>query len=166
MNRFPFLFFLLLIAQTIEAPAQHSSVPLDVMTTTVSEQSLDKVPLKISIPGDFHSKYVEFGVMESESGEILFTGTPYDSVRVQIPSNQPVTNQFGDTARLENLKLMYGETKEISAMDVMSPAGCSTLTIPKTGRLYIRLGATLTADEALRGIYTTQVPLSCDQSLP
>ena len=162
MIRFLIFLALLLLFQAVDSTAQHKEVHLDVMTTAVSEQSLDSVPVKVSIPDGLNTLSIKFDLMGQESGKVLFTGTPYDTVRVQVPSRKALTNQFGTRASLRDLSLMHGESNDISAMEVLSPAGCTTLTVPRTGRLHLRLGAILESDQPLKGIYTTRLPLSCD----
>lgn len=150
-------FFLLTIHQV--CPAQ--SVPLDIMATAVSQPSMDSVPLKVSVPRGMRSSELIFPVSEEESGVLFITGTPYDSLHIQVPDAITVLNQYDEGGELKNFQLKYGSSKNMSAMEAVSPAGCVSLQVPETGRIHIRLGGRLVSDEKLRGIYTGSIRLNC-----
>lgn len=155
-------FFLLFFLQKTgpAQPVQHT-VPLEVMKVAMTRSSMDSVPLKLSVPDDTRSPELTFSVLEEESGEIFITGTPYDSIQVQVPAGTPIHNQYGEQAELQDFQLMYGTVHNVSAMDVVSPAGCVTLQLPESGRINIRLGGRLVSDDNLRGIYTGSIHLDC-----
>lgn len=156
-------FFVVLFLQQL-CPAQpvQQTVPLDIMTTAVSRSSMDSVPLKVSVPDDIHLSELTFPISNEESGKIFITGTPYDSIQVQVPTDISVSNQHGEKAVLQEFQLMYGSYEDLSAMEVISPAGCVTLQIPETGRIDMMLGGTLFSEYNLKGIYTGTFSFECN----
>ena len=50
------------------------------MAAALQIESLDSVPLKVSVPGTVDSGVLTFSVADEESGKIFITGTPYDSL--------------------------------------------------------------------------------------
>lgn len=162
MKESAFIFLIGLFLQQLCAaqPVEHN-VSLDIMTTAVNQSSLDSVPLKISVPKSMRLSELTFPVSEEESGDVFITGTPYDSVQVQVPNDIQVRNQYSEHAKLQNFQLVYGASEDISTMEVVSPSGCIAFQIPETGRIHISLGGVMVSDDNLRGNYSGSVRLGC-----
>lgn len=152
----------LFLQQLCLAQTPHQTISLDIMTAAVSQSSMDSVPVKISVPHHIHLSEITFQISGESHGELFITGTPYDSIQVQLPSDSPINNQYGEQAELKDFQLRYGAGKDKSAMEVVSPAGCVALQIPESGRIDIALGSTLMSADNLRGIYTGSVRLDCN----
>lgn len=162
MNRAFLLFFIsLLTGQIGFTQSNANSQSITVMATVISSASMDSVPLKISISGAQNESELTLTLSDKESAEMILTGTPYGSVNVQIPSEQVVTNQFGQTARVKDFQLSYGNSEDQAAMDVVAPGSCSELMIPETGHLFFRIGATVTSESELKGVYTGSANFEC-----
>ena len=163
MKTFGLLFLIgMSLSQMGMAQSTQDPISLDIMTVALSQASIDSVPVKVSLPKTVRSSELMFPVSEERSGTIFILGTPYDSLRVQIPADISVANQFGEQADLQKFQLMYGSSDDESLMEVVPPAGCLTVQIPKTGRIHFRLGGTLISGEELRGTYTGSVRLDCN----
>lgn len=153
----------LMMVQVAAAQTGSNLVSLDIMATAVHAESIHSVPLKVSIPGEVNSSEVTFQLSDDVSGKIFITGTPYDSLGVNLPPGVLLSNQYGETAELHQLRLLYGATDDQSKMDVSPPSGCAMIQVPTTGRIYLRMGGELTSKRRLRGTFTGRMNLSCDK---
>lgn len=162
MKKALFLYLLTLLAYQIGySQGSDKTGSMAVMASVVSNESMDSVPLKISISGDHNEPELTLSLSDKESAGLIFTGTPYASVNLHIPSEQVVANQFGQSARVKDFQLIYGNSEDQTAMDVVSPGSCNELMIPETGRMYIRIGATVISESDLKGVYTGSVDFEC-----
>jgi len=157
------LFILLtcLIHSTAIGQSGNSGIDLNIMATAVSAESADVIPLMISVSPGMHSENLRVDVSEETGGDIFIMGTPYDSLGIQVPASVSITNQYGENATLDNLQIVYGKEDKALAMDVLSPAGCTMIQVPATGRIYIRIGAEAISEEILRGVYRGTLGLDC-----
>lgn len=163
MKKTVFLFFITLLTYQIGfAQSSGKTGSMAVMATVVNSESMDSVPLKISISKDQNESELTLVLSDEGSAEMILTGTPYESVNVQIPSELVVANQFGRSACVKDFQLIYGNSEKHAAMDVVSPGSCNELMIPKAGRLFIRIGATVTSDSELKGVYTGSADFECN----
>lgn len=154
----------MMMAQVTAAQSGSSPVSLDIMTTAVYTENFDSIPFKVSIPGEVNASELMFQLSDDTTGEIFITGIPYDSLGVNVPANITFTNQYGESAELQRLRLLHGSSDDRPSMDVLPPIGCTTVEIPATGRIHLKIGGEITSDNRLRGIYTGSLKLSCDKA--
>lgn len=162
MKKALFLYLLALLAYQIGfSQGSDKTGSMAIMASVVSSKSMNSVPLKISVSGAETISELTLTLSEKESAQMIFTGTPYGTVNIQIPSEQVVANQFGQTARVKDFQLIYGNSEDQTAMDVVSPGSCNKLMIPETGRIYIRIAATVRSESELEGVYTGSADFEC-----
>lgn len=157
------LLFGCLAVQPASAQLSKNSAELDVMAATVNAETLDSVPMRVSVPKNSAKKEIMFPVSGGTSGEIFITGTPYDSLGINLPFSVNLTNQYGEKATLYQLQAGYGTDEEKSMMDVLPPADCAMIQVPATGRVYVSLGGKMVSETRFRGTYTGTAELNCSR---
>jgi hypothetical protein len=152
-----------LTAAPLSGQNSDQSAKLDIMSLAVDSESLDSVPVKVSVPSSLTASQLSMNASDDSGGNVLLTGTPYDSVGVRVPADVTINNQYGEKAQLEGFQLLYGSSEDGSSLDVLSPIGCVMLQIPQTGRIELKIGGKLASEDELRGTYSGSVPLNCDE---
>lgn len=134
---------------------------MEIMATVVSSNSMDSVSVKISISSDHKESDLRLSPSDEEGATMIITGTPYESIKLEIPSEKNVANQYGVSATAKDFQLIYGNSENQTPMDVFSPGSCNELMIPETGQIYVKIGATVTSESELKGVYTGSVDFEC-----
>jgi len=151
------LLFLVIISPAINA----QNGGMDIMATVVNPDSVHSIDVKISVPSGFDGEFLEISLFDGKSGVVVISGRPYSKFDLAIPSESELRNQFGESAHLQNLRLMKGENRDVESMDVLTPATCSELMIPESGRVYLRVGGTVESEDSLRGFYLGKLNFDC-----
>lgn len=144
------------IAQNNPARSQ-----LEIMRAVVNSESVDSVEVKLSVKENGGEMF-DISPNVPHSATMIITGTPYSKIHLKVPSATVLRHPSGREAELRNIRLLAGNSKVPTSMDVLSPGECNELSVSETGQIYIRIGARITGGEPLKGIYIGRLHFDCD----
>ncbi|MFO7846402.1 MAG: hypothetical protein R6V27_07565 [Balneolaceae bacterium] len=158
---FTTLLILLCTFNIVTAQDTENEVAMKVMATVITGTTIDSIPLQMDTKGELDTKELQVELSDEGSAVVLISGRPYSEIELRRPAEFKFKNQFGDSASVNDIQMLVGETDNPEEMDIAGPSLCDAYTVPESGQLIVRIGATIRSEERIRGIYTGEVDLKC-----